>query len=69
MTDFIKGENRFQSTLFPEKLDDYIEADNSVRVIDAFVDHMNLEDLGFRCAPSELGRPAYHPAMMIKLYI
>ena len=41
MTDYVQGENRFQRTLFPEKLDDYIGADNPVRVVDAFVDHLS----------------------------
>jgi transposase len=69
MTDFIQGENRYQVTLFPEKLDDYIDKDNAVRAVDAFVDHLDLADLGFRTVPSDTGRPAYHPAMMLKLYI
>ena len=69
MTDFIKGENRYQVTLFPEKLDDYIDDDNAVRAVDAFVDHLDLADLGFKTIPSNTGRPAYHPSMMLKLYI
>ena len=61
MTDFIRGEDRHQSTLFPEALDDYITEDNAVRVIDVFVDEMDLGALGFKAEPNDLGRPAYHP--------
>ena len=69
MTDFIKGESRFQVLLFPEKLDDYIGVDAPVRVIDAFVDRLDIDALGFNTSPRALGRPAYHPSMMLKLYI
>ena len=47
MTDFIEGENRAQATLFPERLDDYITEDNAVRVIDVFIDGINLSGFGF----------------------
>ena len=66
MTDFIQGENRFQSTLFPERVDDYIAEDNAVRVIDVFIDELDLSGLGFRTEPEALGRPAYDPAVMFK---
>ena len=70
MKRFIEGEDRTQSTLFPERLDDYIGEDNPVRVIDVFVDELNLRKLGFeRVEPHSTGRPAYHPAMLLKLYI
>ncbi len=70
MKRFIEGENRFQSTLFPESLEDYIAKDNSIRVVDAFVDKLNLKDLGFDGAePSDTGRPGYLPATMLKIYI
>ncbi len=69
MTDFIEGENRFQATLFPEQLDDYIAEDNSVRVIDVFIDGIDLSGMGFKTIPEILGRPAYHPATMLKLYV
>lgn len=69
MTDFIQGENRFQSTLFPEALDDYIADDNAVRVIDVFVDELDLSGLGFDTVPNEVGRPAYHPETLLKIYI
>ena len=60
MKRFIEGENRFQSTLFPESLEDYIAKDNSIRVVDAFVDKLKLKELGFdRAEPSDTGRPGY----------
>lgn len=69
MTDFIEGENRTQATLFPERLDDYIAEDNAVRVIDVFIDGIDLSGLGFKTVPEETGRPGYHPATMLKLYV
>jgi len=70
MKRFIEGEIRFQSTLFPERLDDYIAEDNAVRVVDAFVEKLDLLSLGFDgVEPSVTGRPAYHPAVLLKLYI
>ena len=70
MKRFIEGENRSQGTLFPESLDEYIADDNAVRVIDAFVDKLDLQTLGFtRAEPSETGRPGYHPAMLLKMYV
>ena len=70
MSRFIEGEHRHQSTLFPEFLDDYITQDNPVRVIEAFVDALDLLDLGFeRAQPKHTGRPGYHPEVMLKLYI
>ena len=70
MKRFIEGDSRHLSTLFPELLDDYIGEDNPVRVIEAFVEELNLYDLGFdRAHPKEIGRPAYHPALMFKLYV
>ena len=69
MTDFIEGENRFQATLFPEQLDDYIAEENPVRVIDVFIDAIDLSGLGFKTVPEVTGRPGYHPATMLKLYV
>jgi len=70
MNRFIEGEPRTQSLLFPERLDDWIADDNPVRVIDAFVDELDLKELGFEGAvPSETGRPAYHPSTLLKIYI
>jgi transposase len=70
MKRFIEGVDRSQTTLFPERLEDWIGNDNPVRVIDVFVDELELFDLGFeRVAPRSTGRPAYHPAVLLKLYI
>ncbi|MCK4945136.1 MAG: IS1182 family transposase [Alphaproteobacteria bacterium] len=69
MKRFIEGEDRVQATLFPEQLDDYIAEENSVRVIDVFVDELDLSKMGFKTVPAETGRPSYHSATMLKLYI
>ncbi len=70
MKRFIEGENRYQSTLFPESLEDYIAEDNAIRIVDAFVNKLDLKELGFEGAePSETGRPGYQPAVMLKIYI
>lgn len=69
MSGFIRGEARTQATLLPEILDDYITKDNTVRVIDVFIDGINLSDMGFKTAPKVTERPAYHPATMLKLYV
>ncbi len=70
MKRFIEGEDCNQSTLFPECLEDYVTEDNPVRVIDVFVDELDLGRLGFgRVDPKVTGRPAYHPSMLLKLYI
>ncbi len=70
MTRFIEGDERGQGTLFPERLDDYVAEDNPVRVIDVFVDELDLGGLGFDgVEPQATGRPGYHPAVLLKLYI
>ena len=70
MKRFIEGEDRSQVTLVPECLDDFIAEDNPVRVVDAFVDEIDLQALGFdKVEPAATGRPAYHPAVLLKLYI
>jgi transposase len=70
MSRFIEGERREQATLFPERIDDYISQENPVRVVNAFVDELNLFKLGFESVqPKATGRPAYHPSTMLKLYI
>jgi transposase len=70
MKRFVEGVDRSQATLFPERLDDWVGEDNPVRVIDAFVEALDLGELGFgRVVPSATGRPAYHPAVLLKLYI
>lgn len=69
MSGFIEGEDRHQATLFPERLDDYVAEDSAVRVIDVFIDDLDLSGLGFKMQPSETGRPAYHPATLLKIYV
>ena len=70
MKRFIQGEHRSQSTLLPESLDDYVSDTNPVRVVDVFVDELDLITLGFENAePAETGRPGYHPAVMLNIYI
>src|SRR6201981_3238885 len=70
MKRFVEGIDRGQATLFPECLEDWIDGENPVRVIDAFVDKLALSGLGFDgVAPEATGRPSYHPAVLLKLYI
>ena len=70
MRRFIEGEGRHQVTLLPECLDDYIGEDNPVRVVDMFVDELDLAELGFGgVAPAATGRPSYHPSVLLKIYI
>ena len=69
MTRFIEGRDRDQATLFPERLDEAIGADNPVRVVDAFIDALDLAELGFDVMPEATGRPGYHPATMLKMYL
>ena len=69
MSRFVEGEDRRQPTLLPSCLDDYVSEDNPARVIDVFVDELDLGDLGFAVAPAATGRPAYHPATLLKLYV
>jgi len=67
---FIEGDDRTQSTLFPAMLADYIDEDNPVRVIDAFVDALDLGELGFNgIVPEATGRPSYHPSVLLKIYV
>jgi transposase len=67
---YIEGESREQRILFPEVLDDYISEDNVVRFIDAYVDGLEIEELGFKqSAPKEMGRPPYDPRDLLKLYM
>lgn len=70
MSRFIKSSDRFQSILFPETLDDYIEEENSVRVIEAFIEGLDLSQLGFqKTKPRATGRPGYDPATLLKIYV
>jgi transposase len=70
MRRFVEGADRGQCTLFPECLEDWIDEDNPVRVIDVFVEELDLAELGFDgVAPEATGRPSYHPSVLLKLYI
>jgi len=70
MKRFVAGADRAQSTLLPESLDDWVDESNPVRVIDAFVDALDLAELGFDSVePAATGRPSYHPSVLLKLYI
>ena len=69
MSGFIEGESRHQATMFPERLDDYVAEDSAVRVVDVFIDDLDISGLGFKTEPNDTGRPAYHPTTMLKIYI
>ena len=70
MRRFVEGVDRGQTTLFPECLDDWIGEDNPVRVVDVFVEELDLAELGFGGVdPEATGRPSYHPSILLKLYI
>ncbi|HEY6601044.1 MAG TPA: transposase, partial [Xanthobacteraceae bacterium] len=70
MKRFVEGIDRGQSTLFPECVEDWISEDNPVRVIDVFVDALDLAEMAFEGVdPAATGRPAYHPSVLLKLYI
>jgi len=70
MVGFIEGRDRTQSVLFPEHLDDWIHEDSTVRVIDVFVDGLDLVKLGFeRAQPAATGRPGYRPSTLLKIYV
>ena len=70
MKRFIKGECRTQTTLLPESIDEFITDTNPVRIVDVFVDELDLGQLGFEgIEPATTGRPAYHPAILLKIYI
>ena len=70
MAGFIEGADRGQLSLLPGSLDDWVGNDNPVRVIDAFVDKLDLNKLGFETVEAlDLGRPGYHPSVHLKLYI
>ena len=69
MARFVIGDDRGQSTLFPERLDDYLGEDNLARAVDVFVDELDLAKVGFGVEPAATGRPAYHPATLLKIYV
>jgi len=69
MSGFIEGENRQQSTLFPERIDDYVGEGSPVRIIDVFIDKLDISGLGFKAEAASIGRPGYHPRTMLKIYV
>ncbi len=69
MSGFIEGEDRNQATLFPERLDDYVVEDSPVRVIDVFIDDLDISGLGFKTEAADTGRPGYQPVTMLKIYV
>ena len=69
MSGFFEGEDRNQATLFPEWLDDYVVEDSPVRVIDVFIDDLDISGLGFKTEAADTGRPGYQPGTMLKIYV
>ena len=69
MSGFIEGEDRHQATLFPERLDEYVGEDSAVRVIDVFIDDLDISGLGFQSEAKATGRPGFHPRTLLKLYV
>lgn len=69
MKRYVEGTNRLQITLLPESLDDYIAEDNPVRVVEAFIEALELGTMGFCVTPANTGRPSYHPAVLLKIYL
>ena len=70
MKRYVEGWNRRQTLLLPECVDDFVDENNPVRVVDVFVDQLDLAELGFgRATPADTGRPGYHPAVLLKLYL
>ena len=68
--EFISGENRNQTLLLPDSVEDYVDENNAVHVIDAYINSLSLEDLGFvHTAPCDTGRPPYDPRDLLKLYV
>ena len=68
--DFIRGENRYQVVLLPDCVDDYVSEDSPVRVIEAYINSLDLGALGFnRTRPKDTGRPPYSPSDLLKLYV
>lgn len=68
MSRFVEGEQRSQLSLLPASLDEYVDAENPVRVVDIFIEELNLTELGFT-GPAATGRPGYHPATLLKIYL
>ena len=65
----IESENRHQSNLFPECINDYVEEDSVVRFVDVFIDRLDISGLGFKTQHADTGRPGYHPRTMLKIYV
>jgi transposase len=68
MSRFVEGEQRSQLSLLPTSLDEYVDADNPVRVVDVFIEEQDLTALGFS-GPAATGRPGYHPSTLLKIYL
>ena len=67
---YINGTDRSQTELLPDSIEDYVNEDNSVRAIDAFINNLNMAELGFeKAVPNDMGRPSYDPRDLLKLYI
>src|SRR5277367_5890992 len=70
MKRFVEGQDRSQLILLPDCLDDYVGEDNPVRVVDAFIDELDLAVMGFAgVIPEATGRPSYHPVTLLKIYL
>ena len=69
MKRFVEGDDRQQIILLPESLDDYVAEDNPIRAVDVFVNELDLRTLGFGVVPAVTGRPSYHPAVLLKIYL
>jgi len=69
MKRFIEENDRTQGYLLPERIEEYVSSDNPVRVIDAFVEELDLGELGFAVLAEATGRPGYHPSSLLKIYI
>ncbi|WP_034852713.1 transposase, partial [Inquilinus limosus] len=70
MKRFVEGQDRRQTTLLPDCLDDYVGEDNPVRAVEAFVEELDLAGLGFAgVVPEATGQPSYHPATLLKIYL
>lgn len=69
MQRYVQGQDRTQVSLLPASLEDYVGGDNPARVIEAFVEVLDLGGLGFAVVPASTGRPSYHPSTLLKLYI
>lgn len=70
MNEYVKGLDRNQTALIPKTLEEYIDQDNPIRFIDAFIDSLNIEELGFKhSTPTQVGRRSYNPSDLLNLYL